>query len=262
VAEAPAARLYLLESLEADSVSAPLAACATTLPMRNGEITSSSRTRGSGERPGGSSWRRRLPQDLVELVISPFRIGGNGRAPRSASPNSSRMRGEWSCLLYLLESLEADSRPRAPAAPTRARALPTCPRQLHTWFAVRPSASPTSPVRPAWAEATTQARLRTAEAKVATLERRLVATQALGSSILGSLFGQARLRFAELFLRRNEAPFERGDFASLQSQLASLRRSPNPNASPDPNATSPVRPAWADCQLCQPTIIIVFARPP
>lgn len=33
------------------------------------------RTRGSGERPGGSSWRRRLPQDLVELVISPFRIG-------------------------------------------------------------------------------------------------------------------------------------------------------------------------------------------
>ncbi|KWU45315.1 hypothetical protein RHOSPDRAFT_4172, partial [Rhodotorula sp. JG-1b] len=44
-----------------------------------------------------------------------------------------------------------------------------------------PNASPdpnaTSPVRPAWAEATTQARLRTAEAKVATLERRLAATQ-------------------------------------------------------------------------------------
>lgn len=40
-----------------------------------------------------------------------------------------------------------------------------------------PDPNATSPVRPAWAEATTQARLRTAEAKVATLERRLAATQ-------------------------------------------------------------------------------------
>lgn len=39
------------------------------------------------------------------------------------------------------------------------------------------SPDPTSPVRPAWTEATIQARLRTAEAKVVTLERRLAATQ-------------------------------------------------------------------------------------
>lgn len=40
--------------------------------------------------------------------------------------------------------------------------------------------------------------------------------------------------------------FRQAEVSSLQSQLASLRRSPNPNASPDPNATSPVRPAWAE----------------
>jgi hypothetical protein len=54
------------------------------------------RTRGSGERPGGSSWRRRLPQDLVELVISPFRIGNvvaqaaKGAETESASKDSRR----------------------------------------------------------------------------------------------------------------------------------------------------------------------------
>jgi hypothetical protein len=82
VAEAPAARprrademrgewsclLYLLESLEADSFSAPLAACATTLPMDDQRL----RTNDEESNLGGSSWRRRLPQDLVELMISPF----------------------------------------------------------------------------------------------------------------------------------------------------------------------------------------------
>jgi hypothetical protein len=45
---------------------------------------------------GGSSWRRRLPQDLVELMISPFRIGNvvaqaaKGAEKESASKDSSR----------------------------------------------------------------------------------------------------------------------------------------------------------------------------
>ncbi|GAA5983031.1 hypothetical protein JCM10908_006873 [Rhodotorula pacifica] len=55
---------------------------------------------------------------------------------------------------------------------------------------------------------------------------------------------QWRQRVQQKSLELEQAKFE---VSSLQTQLASLRRSPNPNASPDPS--SPSRPAWTEATM-------------
>ena len=96
-------------------------------------------------------WRQRVQQKTLEL-------------------EQARVRRAWTISIVIK---------RADTALSRQSEVSSLQAQLR--HSSNPNASPdpnvTSPVRPAWAEATTQARLRTAEAKVVTLERRLAATQ-------------------------------------------------------------------------------------